>query len=703
MSSSYFLINDEIRFYFESPTKSLYLHQQELHLTPREAQALQFLLDNRDGTIKPDDLAIHLWGEASVNVDYANKKSQAINLISKVRRRFEKLGYRVEWLKNQGNNGYKVNCSVDFISSEVLRQQSIERKVDLEKKQQRYKLVKYSGFSVLLTVLVFVLLYSVFAKSSIDIDNVSPLPPLSGISVEPNLSPDGKAVAFSYQSSDEQAQIYVKVDSDINYRLLTSGFLDQGPVFSPSGKRLVFHRLSEAGCEIRMLSLDEDYNLTDVDRKVADCSVYTAYSSISWVSESLLLFTNRTAEESPMQVYQVSLKSGNITPYLAIDSIDYYGAGYYFVSYDSNKETLFVLDGEDWGTTHIYRYGKDKKRVLLKTIKGVVKSITLMDNKVVFRDINNQLKAFRVDDPLDVEVIYSSPLSAISHPHINVTGSTIAYAKGNFYKSSIFRYDLKTGVRHEVMAATERLELPKATDKEVLVVARAEGIYQIYVYANNTRTQLSNFKVNHNIINYASSPDKRWLAIYFADGTRLYRRDQKGLIEVEWFKRLTHPGFSQSSQRLLLSQLQDFDSGQSRIVEYDLSQYHQTGKVESTDITVKDAAFGAYWDDGFIYTPSDKKGLYRLKVGKMTVINETIEPASPDSFCFTDTHVYLLTQDHKIVGVELQTGAVTVLPDILYGDFSISQNSIFHLEQSAGHMDIIVGDIIKNRISYNNL
>ncbi|MCJ8274331.1 MAG: hypothetical protein MJK04_33650, partial [Psychrosphaera sp.] len=370
--------------------------------------------------------------------------------------------------------------------------------------------------------------------------------------------------------------------------------------------------------------------------------------------------------------------------------------------YDANNEALFVLDGEDWGITHIYRYDKDKKRVLLKTIKGVVKSIALMDNKVVFRDIDNQLKAFPVDSPLDVEVIYSSPLSAISHPHINATGDTITYAKGTFHKSSIFRYDLKTGVRHEVIAANEKLKLPKATDKEVLVVARVEGIYQIYVYANNTRNQLSNFKVNHNIINYASAPDKRWLAIYFADGTGLYRRSKKGLTQVQWFKGLSHRGFSPSSQRLLLSQLQDVDSGLSRIVEYDLSQYHQTGKVESTGIAVKDAAFGAYWDDGFIYTPSDKKGLYRLKVGKMTVINETIEPASPDSFCFTDTHVYLLTQDHQIVGVELETGLITVLPDILYGEFSISQNSIFHLEQSAGHMDIIVGDIIKNRISYSN-
>lgn len=696
MSSSYFLINDEIRFYFEAPTKSLHLHQKEVNLTPREAQTLQFLLDNRGDTIKPDDLAVHLWGEASVNLDYANKKSQAVTLVSKVRRRFEPLNYRADWLKNLDNQGYKVNCSVEFISSEVLRQQTIERKIQHEKLRQRRELLKYGSTSAFVSIFIFFLLYLVFAKSSVGVDNISQLPPLTGISVEPNLSPDGKAVAFSYESRDGHAQIYIKVDADINYRTLTSGFFDQGPIFSPDGKRLAFHRHFEDVCEIRLIALDKDYNAKTTDTKVVDCNPFTHFSSITWLSQNVLLFTNREAEESPMQVYQLDLSSGEVSTYLAINNKDNFGSGYYFVHYDRASETLFVMDGGEWSTSHIYRYGQDKQRVLLKTTQEVLKSLSLLGNKVVFKDVDNQIKTFLIDDPTEVEVMYSHPLDRISYPNVNASGDKITYVAGAYLRSSVHRYDLTNGSISETIAAKDKLELPKASEKEVLVVSGNSGIYQIYAYANNTRTRLSNFKVNHKIINFASSPNRRWLAIHFGQGTQLYQRDEKGLTLVESFETMTNPGFSPNSERLLLSDSQGGTSGIARLVDFDLSKFHQTGSIETSGTTIKDAAFGAYSADGIVYTPANTKGLYLYKVGDISLINETIEP-TPDSFGFTDSHVYLLTKDHTMVAVALDTGEVSALPGDLYGEFSVSHNSIFFLSEGPGHMDIIVGDIVKNQ------
>ncbi len=700
MPSSYFLINDEIRFYFEAPTKSLHCHQKEVNLTPREAQTLQYLLDKRGGAIKPDDLAVHLWGEASVNLDYANKKSQAVTLVSKVRRRFEQLDYRSDWLKNLDNQGYKVNCSVEFISSEVLRQQTIERKIQHEKLRQRRELVKYGSTSAFVSIFIFFLLYLVFAKSSIGIDNISQLPPLTGISAEPNLSPNGKAVAFSYESRDGHAQIYIKVDSDINYQTLTSGYFDQGPVFSPDGTRLAFHRRFEDDCEIRLIELDKDYHVKTADKKVVDCDPFTHFSSITWLSQNELLFTKRDAEESPMQVYKLDLDSGEVSTYLAINDKDNFGSGYYFVHYDIASETLLVMEGDEWSMSHIYRYGKNKQLVWLKTTKEVLKSISLLDNKVVFKDVDNQVKAFLIDDPTEIEVIYSHPLERISYPQVNVGGDKITYATGSYLKSSVHRYDLTNGSISETIAAKDKLELPKASEKEVLVVSSSSGIYQIYSYANNNRTQLTNFKVNHKIINYATSPNRRWLAIHFVQGTKLYQRDEKGLTQVQFFESMTHPGFSPKSQRLLLSDAQGgalgVESGLARLVDFDLSKFHQTGRIETSGTTIKDAAFGAYSADGIVYTPANSKGLYLYKVGDISVINESIEPA-PESFGFTSSHVYLLTKDETMLEVALDTGEVRVLPTDLYGEFSVNQNSIFFLSETPGHMDIIIGDIIKNQ------
>lgn len=223
----------------------------------------------------------------------------------------------------------------------------------------------------------------------------------------------------------------------------------------------------------------------------------------------------------------------------------------------------------------------------------------------------------------------------VSFPSINAQGGKIAFVSGDYYQSQIHRYSLETGESDEVISSKFKLKLPKTSKKELLVTSKESGITQIYAYANNTRYQLSSFKVNRKIVDFVSSEDQQWLAIYFATSTTLYKRDSRGLSEVKRFSLMTHPAFSPSSQRLLLSDQSGIQAS-SRIVEYDLSGFNTTGLIDPTGLVVNDARFGVYHRLGIIYTPQDNQGIYVFSVGSNSLINGDIQPINSEGFGLTD-------------------------------------------------------------------
>lgn len=72
----------------------------------------------------------------------------------------------------------------------------------------------------------------------------APLTALAGIETHPNLSPDGRCVAFSWNGQDpSNFDIYVKpVDGEELRRLTSDMGADYGPVWSPDGHRIAFGR-----------------------------------------------------------------------------------------------------------------------------------------------------------------------------------------------------------------------------------------------------------------------------------------------------------------------------------------------------------------------------------------------------------------------------------------------------------------------------
>ncbi len=693
-SGAYYLIDGKVKFYFNQSQQFLQVGEETLPLQRREAQTLQFILDNQQDSIKADAIAVYLWGEGPVNDDYTNKKSQAITHVSRIRKRLEQLGLDNRWLETQGGQGYKVSCSAEFIDNEEQRIEALRHEAERQWRQKWFKIIKHSGLSALLTAAVFVAIYVVVTKPPITLSNVVQLQKLTGVSIAPRYSPSADAIAFSYQTNNDNAKIYLKVDSDINYRALTSGHFDQSPAFSPSGRQLAYQRRTVQGeCEIRLLRLDQDHNKVGSETKVAQCSTSGYLSSIEWLTEDRLLFTDKMPQTGLSGIYQVDLGNGDQSVYLAIDDPQYYGVGYYYMIYDPNSAALYVLDGEEWSKTNIYRFSQDKVKTKITTIVDSLRSIAILGDSLLFKDLDNQLKTLSLADPQVVNRVYSDPLNPIDSPVVNSSQTKVAFVAGEYYQSRIRTLSLSTGIDAEIISSTFKLRLPKASKDEVLVTSRESGINQIYAYQNNVRQQLTDFNINQKIVNFASSTDKKWLAINFTDGTTLYKRNQRGLTEVKRFELLSYPDFSANGKRLLLSDLVGDDGP--TVIEYDLASYATSKEIEPTHIRLKKSKFAVYHQLGIIYVPADKPGVYLLTRNSDEVISEDVSPTTPEGFGLSDTHLYVAGREGKMVNVDLSSGQLTVMPDHLYGVFSIYQDQLFYIAEALGHTDIVVGNIVR--------
>ena len=72
----------------------------------------------------------------------------------------------------------------------------------------------------------------------------------------------------------------------------------------------------------------------------------------------------------------------------------YFGSGHYFIVYNYALNTLFSLESPDWVKTNITMIHGKNQSTQIRQIGDVLLSIDIYGNHVIYKDLDNQLKAF---------------------------------------------------------------------------------------------------------------------------------------------------------------------------------------------------------------------------------------------------------------------------------------------------------------------
>jgi eukaryotic-like serine/threonine-protein kinase len=179
-----------------------------------------------------------------------------------------------------------------------------------------------------------------------------PLTSYPGQQLTPALSPDGRQVAFSWDSEHgDNFDIYVKlVGGGTPVRLTTNPAPDVSPAWSPDGGRLAFLRIRDSVTEVLTIPA-----LGGPERKLGQVTtgepLYSFFANLSWSPDGrFLAVAGRTPQENA-SIYLISIESGEKR---RLTSAPHEYEGDFQPRFSPDGKNLAYVRSRSWASDEIY-------------------------------------------------------------------------------------------------------------------------------------------------------------------------------------------------------------------------------------------------------------------------------------------------------------------------------------------------------------
>lgn len=265
-------------------TNRIWTSNHSIVIPPKEMEVLCYLSQRAPGVVDREELLAEVWKGVFVNENTINR------IIANLRKSLEDDWKNPSIIETVSKSGYRIIGNVNSLRKPILA-----------------GLVSKTAIGVSLVIFIGILFLAIVNIQSGDhrYFESKPITSFPGLELEADLSPDQTLVAFSKRDVDKnQFDIYVNViGTDSFHPLATSEHSESNPVWSNSGKHLIYTKAVDDRFEVHKTTL--------YGERTTKIATFDTDPTVDWSNnEKWLLFTDESPNGS-VAIYGYEIETSN--------------------------------------------------------------------------------------------------------------------------------------------------------------------------------------------------------------------------------------------------------------------------------------------------------------------------------------------------------------------------------------------------------
>ena len=460
-------------------------------LKPQLAKILTLFIENKGELVSVKELHINIWKSREVE----DKTVQAA--LTKLRKQ---LGWQKdENLINERNEGYRLVCEV-LTLNEITEVKTDIAEDTAPKKAKKRAITKPWSIALLalLTLTVITILFLQFNDNQPEVVQeykTTPITYLKGQEINPNLSPNGKYLAFTHAKNKTlQYQVKVKLLSNNKFIDLDDAPFSSSPSWNSNGSTLYYQTFEKEECLVKKVQLIEKMMFSKPE-VITSCGKEKSISPVAVdKNNEWLYFSYKTALNKAMHIKRVNLNTAK-EQRLTSPTEDAYGD--YSLSLSPDSKTLAILTYDASAIGRVYTLDlQNKEQISAFNFKHLLYNVAWAKNgkSFFYIDQDGYIVQFNLNNKVHQQI---TKLSQASQTIQRINEQDFLVGFGAFYIGDLYKMTLGSHkpVKLQEGYFNDHSIMPISTSPEQYAfVSNRTGLEQIWLYNNGSLKQLSNYQ-----------------------------------------------------------------------------------------------------------------------------------------------------------------------------------------------------------------
>ncbi|MCW8999320.1 MAG: hypothetical protein OQK04_11460, partial [Kangiellaceae bacterium] len=328
------------------------------------------------------------------------------------------------------------------------------------------------------------------------------------------MSPNGELLIFSHRKFDSRYwSLILKKNTEEQYFFLADGQTNaRRAKFSPSGRKIAFHKYSETTNQLVVADYNHENNSLQNEKVVFDIPLGFLSVYLDWQDEETIFFSRKEVKNEPYRISSISLTDNNNVVDITHPSNN--GHGDLSLSFSAESNKLAILRNIAWIKSEIHSFDPETGELgLITTIPRVLLSVAWNydGSGIIYRSGAGELSEMMIGSKETKPLIKAA---APIYGPFQIDKKSYGFMRGEPVVSDIEVFDLTSGESLGLAVESsfnDSLPAYAAAADKLAFVSNRSGLPQIWLNEKDKSgkvrlTQLTNFERSARLLSLSIDP-----------------------------------------------------------------------------------------------------------------------------------------------------------------------------------------------------